>query len=137
MFPMKYVLVILSLLFPIMINGQTKEIEISVDNFYRIYFNRDQVIPISDSESSIDYWAKAITEKQILNEFTVCLKVCYCDFELKSNPKVAEERSNYILSRFENDYKINRNNFSISFLVDEFCDENQSLISTDIVLLKK
>lgn len=136
-FLMKYVLVILSLLFPIMINAQTREIEIFVDDFYRIYFKQNQVLPTSDSDSSIDFWAKAISEKQILNEFTVCLEVYNCDFELKSNPRIAEERSNYILSRFENDYQINRNNFTISFHVDKFCDENQSLISADIVLLKK
>lgn len=133
----KYVLTILSFLFPIIINAQTKEIEISVDDFYRIYFNPNQVLSTSDSESSIDYWGKAVSEKQFLNEFTVCLEIYYCDFELKSNPKIAEERSNYILSRFENDYKINRNNFLISFHVDKFCVENQSLISADVVLLKK
>lgn len=133
----KYVLTILSFLFPIIINAQTKEIEISVDNFYRIYFNPNQVLPTSDSESSIDYWGKAVSEKQFLNEFRVCLEIYYCDFELKSNPKIAEERSNYILSRFENDYKINRNNFLISFHVDKFCVENQLLISADVVLLKK
>lgn len=134
---MKYVLVILSFIFPILINAQTKEIEISVDNFYRIYFNTYQIIPTSDSEVSIDYWGKAFTNKTFFDDFIVCLDIYYCTFEIEQNPKIVEERSNYILSRFENDYQINRKNFIISFFLEEFCDEKKTPVSTDVVLLKK
>lgn len=137
---MKYVLTILFLLqLWNLTQAQSKPIEISVDNFYRINFNPNQDLPTSDSESSIDFWGKAFSEKQLLDKFTVCLEVSYCDFELKSNPKIAEQRSEYIISRFENDYHINPEEINVSFVVDDYCieGENNFPSTTYIVLYKK
>ncbi|WP_177761069.1 hypothetical protein [Flavobacterium sp. I3-2] len=94
-------------------------------------------MPTYDSQRSIDFWGKAFSEKQLLDKFTVCLEVSYCDFELQSNPKITEQRSEYVLSRFENDYQINRKEINVSFVVDDYCDKNVLLITTYVILLVK
>jgi len=137
---MKYVLTVLFLLqLSNLTQAQTKNIEISIDNFYRINFNPNQVLPTSDSESSIDFWGKAVSEKQVFDKFIFCLEVSYCAFELKSNPKITEQRSEYILSRFENDYHINRQEINVLFVIDDYCIEGEKKIpsTTCVVLYKK
>lgn len=96
-------------------------------------------MPTDDSQISIDFWGKAFSEKQLLDKFTVCLEVSNCDFELQSNPKIAEQRSEYIISRFENDYHINPEEINVSFVVDDYCIEGEKKIpsTTCIVLYKK
>jgi len=85
------------------------------------------------------FGVKQFLKKKLLNEFSVCLEVSYCDFELKSNPKIAEQRSEYILLRFENDYHINPEEINVSFVVDDYCieGENNYPSTTCIVLYKK
>lgn len=128
----------LFMFFPLLIFSQSKEIEMAVDNFWRIYFNANEILPTKYSEASIDFWGRVFSEKK-LNEFTACLEVSYCDFELEQNLKIAEQRSDYILSRFVNDYHINREEINISFVVNDFCIEGGSIIpsTTCVVLYKK
>jgi len=62
---MKYVLTVLFLLqLSNLAQAQSKQIEISVDDFYRIYFDADKIMPKEDSQISIDFWGKAISEKK-------------------------------------------------------------------------